>query len=175
MTTASAETQSAKRVSTRFSLRALLLAIFVLSVLLGTAANQFRQVSRRRAVVREIEDRGGVVTYFMLTPIGPDEEEIEEWGTEPPGPAMLRGILGDHFFADGVEVEFTATPITTFTCSEDGQSGSISTEAIRFTDRDLEWLELLPRLDMINLDESSITENGAARLERAFPNVVFVD
>jgi len=113
--------------------------------------------------------------YFMLTPIGPGEEEIEEWGTETPGPAMLRGLLGDHFFADGVEVEFISNPATTYACNENGQSGSVHSEEIRFTDVDLPWLEQLPRLDMTNLRDPAITEGGRARLQRRFPEFIFVD
>jgi hypothetical protein len=121
----------------QYSLRSL----FVLTVLVAIGGSWFawkkQQVERERVAAKVFKELGGSVDY--------------NWGyfakarpnTQPPGPAWLRGWLGDDFFAHVVFLNLHSCPVA---------------------DADLEHLRDLPRLEIVYLDYTKVTDAGLENL-----------
>ena len=85
-----------------FSLRTLFVLTTALAVWLGVVVNRARE---QREAVKAIEQCGGHVTYDWQF------HDLKNWPhlpvLRPPGPAWLRRLIGDDFFQNVVEIEYS--------------------------------------------------------------------
>lgn len=133
MTTGSETTLAPKRRWLQFSLRSLLIITAILSVLLGWLGSILFRVRQQRDIVSRIESIGGKV-YYDYQVAG---EHIK--AKPPPGPKLIRLVLGDDAFAR-VEVVHLLEAKT--------------------KDEHLVWLTKLPELNYIILNGPDITDEG---------------
>jgi hypothetical protein len=96
----------------QFSLRSLLILITVLAVWLGLQVNR---VNRQRRAVEAITELGGQFSYdyqrkpglsggvFIRGTMGPVPHSYSD-RVEPPGPAWLRRLMGEHYFVTPVRL-----------------------------------------------------------------------
>ena len=86
----------------RYSLRALLLLVLLVSIGMSLFATRMRRATRQRDAVAAIEKSGGWVYYYhQFDP--PDYSCFSFPRPPPPGPLWLRNLLGDDFFTSVVE------------------------------------------------------------------------
>ncbi len=90
-----------RRFHVQFSLRLLFFVVLIVGSVVGYMARAIHQARLQRLAVAEIERQGGQVFY--------DYQFMENGDTiypppSPPGPAWLRGIVGDDFFREVVHV-----------------------------------------------------------------------
>src|SRR5215510_2677141 len=110
----------------RFSLRTFLLLCVALAIGLGWLGNLLVRVRHQRQIVARIQAAGGDVRYdYELVWERVDNRNRHK---PPPGPKLLRWLLGDDAFAYIEYVHFNYNS--------------------RFTDADLKPLAELPRLRM---------------------------
>lgn len=127
----------------RFSLRTMLVLMVLTSLALGWLGNTLIRVRQQREIVAEIEAAGGKILYeYQLQP--------REFGEDltPPGPKLLRMLLGDDAFAQVAWVQ---------SC-HDGES--------RLTNQDLERLHELPALWNLDLHGAGISDKGVDQIKR---------
>ncbi len=89
----------------RYSLRALLILVTVISVVLGYLFHQAREQER---VVAWVKEQGGSVRYEYYKMDVPTPEEYD-YGWEP---EFLRDLLGDDFFYDVVTVNLAGQEVS---------------------------------------------------------------
>jgi hypothetical protein len=101
-----------KRSLFRFSLRTFLIATMLLGVVLGWFVKVQTRVLRQRRVVKQIQSVRAGVGYDYQVAGGWDDEK---W--QPPGPKVLRMLLGDDAFAEvhtvylvGTKHQYESTP-----------------------------------------------------------------
>ena len=86
----------------------LLVAVTVLCVWLGFKVNAAR---RQREAVAALLKAGGHLSYdyqWIVDPVGkPPFDHKWDYDALPPGPAWLRGFLGEEYFREVIEVIFT--------------------------------------------------------------------
>ena len=126
----------------QFGIRSLLLLVVAVALPFSWLAVEIQQTKREREAVAGIEELGGRVTYdwqffSMGVPLPP-----------PPGPAWLRSMLGDYFFATVRRVSLNA----------------------RFDDAGLERLKGLRQLQELAIANSPVTDEGLKKLQQALPN-----
>jgi hypothetical protein len=80
----------------QFSLRSLLLLTVVAAIGMSWGSVRLRHVRKQRETVTAIRAIGGGVNY-----------DCDSVGRGPPGPAWLRRLLGQEFFAEVVSVDFS--------------------------------------------------------------------
>ena len=80
----------------QFSLRALLVFVTLCALACSWLAVKLREVKREEAAAAAIEKAGGFVG----------------WDESSAGPAWLRGVLGEHFFAHVEDVAFSRVEVT---------------------------------------------------------------
>jgi len=119
----------------QYRLRTLLAAIAVLCLPLAWLAWRIPEKRRERAAVSEIQAWGGWVSYDYEI----DEDGAEVAGSEPTGPAWLRRLCGDDFFATPTAVDLDRTSIN---------------------DSHLVLLEVLIALEALDLSDTQITDAG---------------
>ncbi len=85
----------------RFSLKAFLVVLTVFCVWLGLLVYR---VNKQKEVVRWVKEQGGKVDYEIRW--DQDNRFIDH--AKPPGPEWLRELIGVYYFADVVNVDFTA-------------------------------------------------------------------
>ena len=104
--------------------------IFVLVVAVAASwlGGKFEQKHKEREAVDALRKAGGNVLY-----------DFEAKGSQPPGPAWLRGWLGEEYFATVVEAYLGRTTIT---------------------DDDLAALESVPTLETLDISDTRITDAG---------------
>jgi len=137
----------------QYSLRTLLLVMFLTSIGLSWFAVRLQQARRQREGVEEIKKLGGVVCY---------DYEAHQSG-KPPGPGWLRKLLGDDFFAevDLVQVSNDA--------AMEHLNGLPRLSAVvcdtRVTDVGLEQLKGLTQLRELYLEYLDVTDIGLEHLK----------
>jgi hypothetical protein len=127
----------------QYSLQSLLLLTLAVSLGMSWVAVRMKRAREQREAVEEIVKLGGRATY---------DYQVQESGNslpdaEPCGPAWLRSILGETFFARVVDAAFPP-PVT---------------------DADLAHLEGLTQLQSLYVFETKVTEDGVTRLQKALP------
>jgi len=167
----------AKRRWYRFSLRALLIVVLLLSVLPGWFALKLRQAERQRQAVEAIRKAGGTVLY--------DYQFHEESGMatgvqESPVPAWLRELMGKDFFASVAAVGFHDPEVSTLnsrpTTVDDADAVleqvagltrviRLELSANQVTDIGMEQLRGLTRLKYLDLSYTQITDVGSKNLK----------
>src|SRR5438105_2837109 len=95
----------------RFSLRTLLLATVVLGLFLGWLGNLLIRVRRQRQIVTQITNTGGRVSYGYEQSEGTLVGNVWQ-GAPPPGPKIIRALLGDDIYAYVVLVQFSNDRLT---------------------------------------------------------------
>jgi hypothetical protein len=158
------------------SLRGMMVLVLVAGGLMGWKA---RRASLQRRAVARIEYLRGEVRYEWQprSPYG----GVAPGGASPPGPAWLRGILGDEYFQEVVEVTLpnlfrrSVTAAPSPDAPDDGPEMQAFHEELR-RDREvkealdgdqLACLEGLDRLESLELwMPSSMRSEGLARLGR---------
>ena len=126
----------------QYSLRSLFLLTLVVSLVMGWVAPRMKRTRQEDEAVEEIKKLHGQVQY---------DYEVRQSGNppldeEPPGPAWLRNLLGENFFATVVKVHFDY-------------------DAASVTDRDLEPLKGLTQLQWVDLRGTQVTDAGLEYLK----------
>ncbi len=152
---------------------------FVVSIVMVTAFLSFgatvgfRAHYRRQALIK-IEQNGGWVAYLH-------EQEPQTLGMggkhrtvqSPPGPWLLRRILGDAFFVRVVAIDYTFREVSGDPASDSldlaplqafPEIDSLDLEACNVTDKDLWRLPTLKRLERLYLGWNPITDRGLVHL-----------
>jgi hypothetical protein len=145
----------------QFSLRTLM--IFTLICAIGSAclAPRLQRAQRQKSAVEGILKDGGVVWYDYEV----NSEGNQIAGAERPGPAWLRKLLGDDFFADPVFAE-VRTDSALENIGELSQLHGLALMNSRVTDSGLKHLESLRKLEWVNLNVTNLTDAGLEQLAR---------
>jgi hypothetical protein len=173
----------------RYSLRTILIAVTVLCILLGMYMQQKRD---KQLAIQTIIGWGGTI-HFDYEPSVAERAQraFLSMGSAfrgtpapvfvdrpPPGPPWLRQYLGDHFFADAVEVELPylgdeiKLPYLGDRIVDFGALAPL-TKLKRLTirqtknlDNELRHLEKLPDLEALYLGYSNVTDRGLEHIAR---------
>ena len=150
-----------KRRWLQFSLRTLLVLVLLVSVLCGWLRHKVNQSEQERRAVEAILAMGGEVEY---------EHEQGRKGkpTDPPGPAWLRAILGDYFFADVQTVRYPSGVGDASLVHLDRlrHVGYLDLRGTSVTDEGLAQVIEHDELQGLNLGATSVTDAGIAQLAR---------
>lgn len=148
----------------RFTLSALLIAVLLVSLPLGCIAHRLRQKKRERAVYAYLNRRAQTAYYDWELSTGPHV---------PAGPQWLRSILGNEFFSEVSEVNFTDVPGL---FKGDGDLAllddlkavkSISIPFSKITDCGLRHCSYLASMEFLNLNNcEGFSDNGLKYVER---------
>jgi hypothetical protein len=136
MATSEPEAPAGKLRWFQYSLRSLLLFMLVASLGMSWVAVRMKRTRQQDEAVEEIKKLGGFVQY---------DYEAYHPGAEPSGPAWLRSLLGENFFATAVDVVLFSS---------------------RVNDTGLEHLEGLTKLQTLNLIGTQVTDAGLEQLAR---------
>ena len=130
----------------RYSLGAILIAVTCCCIWLGRVAADIR--TDRGAIALVTELRGLIIYDYEI-----DESSIPPGGylrhgrrlpgVKPPGPAWLRGLIGDEYFTEVVLINLSETTVS---------------------DQDLASMNRLSHLRCLYLDNTTIGDAGLARL-----------
>jgi hypothetical protein len=122
----------------QYSLRSLLLVMLLASIGMSWVAVRMQRARRQKDAVEEITNLGGEVMY---------DYEVQANRrfplAQPPGPAWLRSLLGEDFFATVVHAYPTAS----------------------VTDANLEHLKTLTQLRLLVIEGGQITDAGLEHLK----------
>jgi hypothetical protein len=157
---------SANRRRFRYSLRTLLALIVLVSVGLGWLALKMRKAERQRKAVEAIREAGGEVEYdYQRTEGGCLSVELEL-----PAPAWLMDLVGDDSFTDVLGVGFFVPERFDEVVLEDVKGLTklevLNLSDIQVTDDGLGNIEGLTRLRILQLGGTQITDAGLDRLKR---------
>jgi hypothetical protein len=175
-----------------YSLRTLLVLVTMACAGFGWLGVKVRAKQREREAVKAIRELGGYWIYDY-------EWEASSSGTRPtpPGPAWLRKLLGDDFFANVERVAFKmqltdsglrhlagANQLKWLALShtEVTDAGLVHLKGLnrletlflsgtQVTDAGLVHLEGLHRLKGVSLANTRVTEAGVEQLQKALPNL----
>ncbi len=148
----------------QYSLRTLFLAVFLVSIGMSWVAVRIERARREREAVAAIVKLGGQVEYDyqVQQPGGPLP------GADPPGPAWLRNLLGENFFATVVHVylaDSTALDPGLGHLKELTQLGTLNLMRTNVADASLEHLKGLTQLKALCLDSTKVTDAGIEHLK----------
>jgi hypothetical protein len=169
-----------------FSLRTLLLAVMLASILFGWLASKVRQARRQRVAVAAIEKIGGVVKYDYE--IKPDGGAI--YNATLPGPPWLREWMGRDFVANVASVKISQWKIPAkisigfesmwhFVGIDNGQALTdvrmanfrefpelkvLELQGVQFRGHAEGHLQGLAKLEQLSLQDSGITDAQLANL-----------
>jgi hypothetical protein len=126
------------------------------------------QISEQRRIIATIKDIGGLVYYTHENPVlymkngKPDD---------PPGPAWIRRILGDDFFAEVEEVSLQPAweSTTNETVALVAQLPTVRWVQINSSvvdDNGLKPLRTLTRLTSVDIKSPMVTDKGVEELSR---------
>src|SRR4051812_41424033 len=119
----------------RFRVRTLLL---VTAVIATSLTFYIQHIQRQRKVVTRVLDLGGAVRYDYQKATK-DRANVFDPKAAPPGPRWLRAAVGKELFEDVVMIDLQGKSIT---------------------DRDLEELKKLPKLENLSLGKTQVTNAG---------------
>jgi hypothetical protein len=163
------ETRKPRRRWFQYSLRSLLLVMFLASLGMSWVAVRMKRAREEREAVEEIKRFGGYVRY--------DYEEKYSFESQhsktplpvpgPPGPAWLRNLLGEDFFATVAYVGFSTASNNASLEHLKGltQLKKLDLQCSQITDAGLEHLTGLSRLETLDLYDTRITDTGLERLK----------
>jgi hypothetical protein len=157
----------------QFRLRTLFVIVAIAAVPCGWLAWKMDHKRRERAAVATIRKLGGTVYYNY------DYEGVfPAFPKEPPGPAWLRRVFGDDFFAQVVTVAFARdmqvdaaalAQFETLTSTRD-----IYLVGTTVTDAGLALVRECKNLKVLDLKETSVTDVGVSQLG-GLANLEFLD
>jgi hypothetical protein len=144
------------RVRFQFSLRSLLLLTVAVAAAFAWLAHEKREVE-------EIDKMPGVMEYdFQVDASRKGRKAI------PAGPPWLRRILGDHFFAEVIDLDLSGTQVTDAGLEHlKGltQLWRLSLNGTEVTDVGLEHLKGLMQLQGLYLTRTKVTDAGLEHLK----------
>ena len=145
----------------QFSLRTLLIFTLICAIVSAWMAVRLKRAERQKSAVEAILKDGGVVWY---------DYEVNAEGNhvahpEHPGPAWLRELLGDDFFADAVYAEAKSDSSLEH-IADLSQVQGLALMNSHVTDAGVKHLEGLTRLKWVNLNITGITDAGLENLSR---------
>jgi len=172
----------------KFAVCALLVVIAVVGIFLGLYGRRMYQARKQRAAVEVIKRHGGDVSYDH------NWDQKGSWigGSQPPGPAWQRKLLGKDFVSDVntvwvcnsnfgdddiacladlpelFEVEIYRSPVTDAGLEHLEGLTNLKTLYLRktlITDDGLERLKTLTNLEELMLDHSQITDAGLEHIK----------
>jgi hypothetical protein len=187
------ETCKPRRRWFQYSLRSLMLAMFLASLAMSWVAVGMRRARQQKKVVEDIRGLGGDIRY---------DYEFDHSGhllprASPPGPAWLRNLVGEDLFVAVVEVHFYTSRVTDADVEDlkglrdlktlvlcrsrvtdaglEHLKGLAQLEALglgstKVTDAGLEHLKGLAKLQALDLDHTKVTDEGVERFHRTLPN-----
>ncbi len=155
----------------QFSLRTLLLIIFLASVGMSTLGVKMHRARKQRQIVAAILKLGGGVQYDY-------HDGICDPRKHPPVPAWQLKVFGDDFFSDVVGVGFFRKAHLR---DEDlarlenlAQLEFVMLERVPITDKALEHFKGLGNLRYLSLVGTQVTEEGIAQLAKALPECTII-
>ena len=165
------------RLPFQFSIRSLLALVVVVALPFSWLAAEMKKAREQKAAVTEIKKVGGVAYDY--------DDHVTRlnrgiWGDiytgvwevdRPPGPAWLRKLLPDDFFAEVATVGFDASQVTDAGLEHlDSFSHlqELSLADTQVTDAGLEHLKGLSQLKQLWLDRTQVTDAGLEHLDGLF-------
>ncbi len=148
----------------QYSLRSLLLFLLLVSLGMSWVAVRMKRARRQEGAVEEIEKFGGWARYDYE--VQQSNRPLPSAG--PPGPAWLRNLLGEHFFATVVDVHLAGTQITDASLERLKRLTQLQTLDLwetKITDAGLEHLEGLTQLQVLDLWRAHVTDAGLKHLK----------
>lgn len=150
------DTPKPKRRWRQFSLRTLLVLVFLASIPLSWFAVKMQQAREQRQIVEAIQKLGGSVEYGVRF-------------SDLIVPRSLRNVLGDDFFGSVSRVVFDDCQQVTDSELDHlnglSQLESLSLNGTCVTDAGLEHLKRFPQLYWLSLDGTQVTDAGLKHLE----------
>ncbi|NQU24983.1 MAG: hypothetical protein HQ567_27170 [Candidatus Nealsonbacteria bacterium] len=169
----------------QFGLRTLLLAVAVCAVACSWFAVRKHRANAQREAIEALGDHVWVVYDYEL-----DAGGLHIEGAERPGPAWLRNLLGNDFFADAAAVwgstdfddddmahlrgfpRLRYLKVFNSRVTDTGlahlkslpELENLGLAGTKITDAGLVHLQQLPRLEAIGLDSTDVTDAGLVRL-----------
>jgi hypothetical protein len=135
----------------QFGLRTLLVCVTLCAFACSWLAVKMRQAQQQRKVAAAIEALDGAVSW-----------------TKESGPAWLRNLLGDHFFARVYIVSLDCTQVTDAELEdlkELNELKRLTMMQTQITDDGLAHLRCLNQLQQLYLDHTRITDAGLENLK----------
>jgi hypothetical protein len=156
-----ADSPKRKRRWLQFSLRTLMIAVLVVGIGMATWIVPIKKrAEKQKAAVDAIRQNGGSVFYDYE--VDPSGNRIT--GVEPPGPAWLRRVLGDDFFATVIGANVT-TSADFKHVGELSKLRSLGAFGVPITDADLEVVRELSQLKSLNLCFTNVADAGLKNLK----------
>jgi hypothetical protein len=156
------------RLRFQYSLRSLLLMVFVVAVPCSWFATEMKQATKQRRAVEAIRTAGGGVTY--------DSDSDDPFADEQlpyQQPAWLRKLVGDDFCGDIRCVNLADTQVTDARLVHlQGlrQLQELDLSNTQITDAGLVRLQGLTQLQWLSLWNTQVTDQGVTELQQALPN-----
>ena len=185
------------RLRFQFSLRLLLVLVVIVALPCSWLAVEMRKAGEQKAAVERLRALGAWIWYDHEPEKGNPFAAVE-----PPGPALLRSLLGDDFFADvaGVSVQddtdvtdadfeplrqfarlqelaLVSPRITDATFAHIKRLTELRRMLLRssqVTDGGLKNLTGMACLELLDLSRTKVTSAGVAKLQQALPNCKIV-
>ena len=149
----------------RFSVRTLFVLMLLVSVPLAWKANR---VQSQRQAVWEIRNAGGTIRYSYQRSHEMNAFDNDVKGAVAPGPAWIRSVVGDDFFADVVSVDprMISLKPAPAALSDPGWLSENGLRGVKWKYCDPAVLQQLPELHFIFIDSSSINDATIEHLRR---------
>jgi hypothetical protein len=149
----------------RFSLRTFLLLLTALCVWMGIVVVN---AGRQKRAIDSISAAGGTV-YFDYEQLAPDQDYLLiKPNAEVPGPAWLRGIVGDEFFRSPVGVRLSGAEATDESVEKCARGipdlQFLEIHQANITDAALAHVVQFHRLRYLGLDGERLTVDGLRQL-----------
>ena len=155
------------RLRFQFTVRSLVVLVVTVAIPCGWLAVKMRQAEKQRKAVEAIEEMYGDVYYDYYRK---ENGDFDLWA-EPPTPAWLRELLGDHFFSDviGVGLSSWLPELQVSDTELEHLAGltklsNLDLSRARITDVGLQRLKGLPRLGLLNISSTQVTDDGLEHL-----------
>ncbi len=132
------------RLRFQFSILALLALMLAVAIPFSWLATEMQQAGKQRTAADWIVKAGGVVRYDYEGGVFAVQRPI----AEPPGPAWLRKLLGDDYFADVTEVLLGGAQVD---------------------DAGLEHPKGLTQIQVLLFDRTKVSDAGVKKLQQALP------
>jgi hypothetical protein len=150
----------------QYSLRSLLLLVLLVSLGMSWVAVRMKRAREQEQAVEEIAKVGGEVQYDYQDPqFRTSGDPFAE--SDPPGPAWLRNVLGQNFFAAVVAVDFRRSSVNDAGLGHVERLMQLQTldlSGAQITDAGLQHLKGLTQLKTLFLSGRKVTDAGLEHL-----------
>ncbi|EMI55814.1 hypothetical protein [Rhodopirellula sallentina] len=146
-------------------MRALLTTVAASATGFWLVRRRWMESQRQAEIVRRVEELGGVVGYAHEW----DNDADRGTGLPTPGPAILRRILGEHFFFTPNIILFDESTVCTNELPAIDELSTLTqvafTNCVNLDDRIIDVLVQLPDLRVVTLYGTPITYDALFRLK----------